>query len=56
MFLTEEEPRIVAAKEFATERLKQVRDNILFSCFTSLAYVDRGGQISIVGKSGVDFF
>ncbi|WP_187263779.1 site-specific integrase [Pontibacter beigongshangensis] len=40
VFLTEEELNIMAVKEFATERLGQVRDIFLFSCFTGLAYVD----------------
>lgn len=39
-FLTKEELEILAAKEFRTERLNQVRDIFLFSCFTGLAYID----------------
>lgn len=39
-FLSEEEIDIMFNKEFATERLNQVRDIFLFSCFTGLAYAD----------------
>jgi site-specific recombinase XerD len=39
-FLVEEEIQTIASKEFATERLNQVRDIFLFSCFTGLAYID----------------
>ncbi len=40
VFLSEEELQRLAEKEFPTERLAQVRDIFLFSCFTGLAYVD----------------
>lgn len=40
VFLTEEELEAMAKKEFFTERLTQVRDIFLFSCFTGLAYID----------------
>jgi site-specific recombinase XerD len=39
-FLTKEELQTMAAKEFEMERLDQVRDIFLFSCFTGLAYAD----------------
>jgi len=39
-FLSEEELYRIARKEFVTERLSQVRDIFLFSCFTGLAYID----------------
>ncbi|MGB4774551.1 MAG: site-specific integrase, partial [Daejeonella sp.] len=39
-FLVEEEMQALASKEFVTERLNQVRDIFLFSCFTGLAYID----------------
>ncbi|WP_240676129.1 site-specific integrase [Botryobacter ruber] len=39
-FLTKEELQKMAAKEFEMERLEQVRDIFLFSCFTGLAYAD----------------
>ncbi|PRY09845.1 site-specific recombinase XerD [Pontibacter ummariensis] len=40
VFLSEEELERIAAKEFPVERLSQVRDVFLFSCYTGLAYVD----------------
>jgi integrase len=39
-FLTEEEIQKMVAKELHTERLDQVKDIFLFSCFTGLAYAD----------------
>jgi site-specific recombinase XerD len=39
-FLVEEEIQRLTDKEFATERLNQVKDIFLFSCFTGLAYID----------------
>ncbi|PTX14705.1 site-specific recombinase XerD [Pontibacter mucosus] len=39
-YLSEAELQRMAAKEFATDRLGQVRDVFLFSCYTGLAYVD----------------
>ena len=40
VFLSKEEIESISAKEFENERLSQVRDIFLFSCFTGLAYVD----------------
>jgi site-specific recombinase XerD len=39
-FLTEDEIQIISDKVFITERLNQVRDIFLFSCYTGLAYAD----------------
>ena len=39
-YLTKEEIQAIYEKEFASERLSQVRDIFLFSCYTGLAYVD----------------
>lgn len=39
-FLTEEEIQKMVEKELHTERLDQVKDIFLFSCFTGLAYAD----------------
>lgn len=39
-FLAEEEIQTLVLKEFATERLNQVKDIFLFSCLTGLAYID----------------
>ncbi|WP_229249126.1 hypothetical protein [Dyadobacter sandarakinus] len=38
--LTKEELDLIAAKEFASDRLTQVRDTFLFCCYTGLAYSD----------------
>ncbi|MBB3186761.1 site-specific integrase [Microbacter margulisiae] len=40
VFLSPDEIDIMLNKEFATERLNQVKDIFLFSCFTGLAYAD----------------
>lgn len=39
-YLTEEEIAKISQKEFISERLEQVRDVFIFSCFTGLAYID----------------
>jgi site-specific recombinase XerD len=39
-FLTQDELDAIAKKNFTTERLNQVRDIFLFSCYTGLAYAD----------------
>ncbi len=39
-FLDKEEIAAIAQKEFVSERLDQVRDLFLFSCFCGLAYID----------------
>ena len=39
-FLTEEELQTLTSKDFKNERLNQVRDIFIFSCFTGLAYID----------------
>lgn len=39
-YMNEEELQKIADKNFASERLRQVRDVFLFCCFTGLAYVD----------------
>jgi site-specific recombinase XerD len=39
-YLTEEEIAKISQKEFVSERLEQVRDVFIFSCFTGLAYID----------------
>jgi site-specific recombinase XerD len=40
VFLSEEEIHTITAKEFAMERISQVRDIFLFCCYTGLAYID----------------
>ncbi|MEQ1584922.1 MAG: site-specific integrase [Cyclobacteriaceae bacterium] len=39
-FLTEDELRMLAKKEFTMPRVAQIRDIFLFCCYTGLAYVD----------------
>ena len=39
-YLTEEELERILKKEFQSQRLEQVRDIFIFSCFTGLAYID----------------
>lgn len=39
-YLTEEEIEIILKKTFVSNRLEQVRDIFIFSCFTGLAYID----------------
>jgi integrase len=40
VFLSAEELELLATKEFSIDRIAQVRDIFLFSCYTGLAYVD----------------
>ena len=40
IYLNEDELQKITNKEFATNRISQVRDIFLFSCFTGLAYAD----------------
>lgn len=39
-YLTSDEIQLIADKEFVSDRVNQVRDIFLFSCFTGLAYAD----------------
>jgi site-specific recombinase XerD len=39
-YLSEEELDLIKSKTFVSDRLNQVRDIFLFSCYTGLAYVD----------------
>lgn len=39
-FLNEQKIEILSTKDFKNERISQVRDIFLFSCFTGLAYID----------------
>jgi site-specific recombinase XerD len=39
-FLTKEEIQLILSKQFVSERIGQVRDIFLFSCYTGLAYAD----------------
>ncbi len=40
VFLNAEELQLMAAKQFVTDRLGQIRDIFLFSCYTGLSYAD----------------
>lgn len=40
VYLIQEEIQEMAGRQFATDRLNQVRDIFIFSCFTGLAYAD----------------
>lgn len=39
-FLTQEELTAIEKKDFKIERLRQVKDMFIFSCYTGLAYID----------------
>lgn len=39
-YLTDSELQVIIEKDFGSERLNQVRDIFVFSCYTGLAYVD----------------
>ena len=39
-YLTKEELEVISKKEFSAERINQVRDIFLFSCYTGLAHAD----------------
>lgn len=39
-YLTDDELKRIIKKEFATERLSQVRDIFIFACYTGLSYID----------------
>lgn len=39
-YLSEDEIKIILKKKMVSERLEQVRDVFIFSCFSGLAYID----------------
>jgi hypothetical protein len=39
-YLNQEEIDRIYAKRFASQRLEQVRDMFVFSCYTGLSYID----------------
>jgi len=49
-YLNKEEIQLLYEKKFASERLSQVRDIFLFSCYTGLAYID----VKKLSKSNVN--
>ena len=55
VFLTEDELQILSNKDFKNERLNQVKDIFVFSCYTGLAYIDAANltpQNIVVGMDG----
>jgi hypothetical protein len=48
-FLTDLELQSIQDKYFATERLNQVKDIFLFSCYTGLAYIDVFNPFHAIG-------
>jgi len=53
-YLTQEELDIVGQKHFSIQRLAQVRDIFVFSCYTGLAYIDVKKLRRTDLKNGVD--
>ncbi len=53
-YLTEAELQEIQGKRFAIERLSQVRDIFLFSCFTGLAFIDVFKLSPVQVAKGVD--
>lgn len=53
-YLTQAELDILKAKSFASERLSQVRDIFLFSCYTGLAYIDTQNLSPSQVRVGID--
>ena len=53
-YLTEEEVQDIYSKVFATERLNQVKDIFVFSCFTGLAYIDVKNLTVVNISMGID--
>jgi len=54
-FLTENELNTISSKDFVNERLSQVRDIFVFSCYTGLAYIDAANlthQNIVIGIDG----
>jgi integrase len=50
-YLTADELRCISEREFGIERVNQVRDMFLFSCYTGLAYAD----IKKLSKEDLDY-
>lgn len=54
IFLTAHELQLIASKAFTTDRLNQVRDFFLFSCYTGLSYIDVKRMVPSDINIGVD--
>lgn len=53
-YLTQEELELIEQKNFSIERLQQVIDLFIFSCYTGLAYIDAISLKSTDIKKGID--
>ena len=53
-YLTQEELELIEQKEFSIERLQQVKDLFVFSCYTGLAYIDAINLKSADIRKGID--
>lgn len=53
-YLTQEELELIEQKEFSIERLQQVKDLFVFSCYTGLAYIDAISLKSTDIRKGID--
>jgi hypothetical protein len=53
-FLMDDELQRIAEKQLSTERLAQVRDIFVFSCYTGLAYADVKKLNRSEIKTGID--
>lgn len=53
-YLSQEELELIEQKEFSIERLQQVKDLFVFSCYTGLAYIDAISLKSADIRKGID--
>jgi site-specific recombinase XerD len=53
-YLTQEELELIEQKHFSIERLQQVKDLFVFSCYTGLAYIDAINLKSADIRKGID--
>ena len=53
-YLTQQELELIEQKEFGIERLQQVKDLFVFSCYTGLAYIDAISLKSADIRKGID--
>ncbi|TNF39464.1 MAG: site-specific integrase [Bacteroidetes bacterium] len=53
-YLTQEELESIEQKDFSIERLQQVKDLFVFSCYTGLAYIDAINLKSADIRKGID--
>ena len=53
-YLSQEELELIEQKDFSIERLQQVKDLFVFSCYTGLAYIDAINLKSADIRKGID--